>query len=75
MSERVESIDDLGVASYLKMHGYKVVGKKGKAVFFSVTEGDENEFDDLQTEYLNSQFHHFDHCLMSLKKMKDQMPR
>jgi hypothetical protein len=51
------------------MHKYKVVGKKGKAIYFEVDEDEVENFDSLQLEYANSEFHRFDSCLMSLKKI------
>lgn len=64
-------VTDLGAAAYIMMHKYKVVCKKGKAVYFEVEiEGDgERKFEDLIMDYLSSEFHRFDSCLMSLKKI------
>lgn len=61
-------VTDLGAAAYILMHKYKVVGKKGKAIYFEV-DGSEEKFDELALEYLSSDFHRFDSCLMSLKKI------
>lgn len=62
-------VTDLGAAAYIMMHKYKVVGKKGKAIYFEVDEDEVENFDSLQLEYANSEFHRFDSCLMSLKKI------
>jgi hypothetical protein len=52
------------------MHGYRVVGKKGKAIYFEVVEEETaDKFDEVALEYLSSDFHRFDSCLMSLKKI------
>ncbi len=67
-------VTDLGAAAYIMMHKYKVVGKRGKAIFFEVNVGEEGEFDALAMEYLSSEFHRFDSCLMSLKKIGEYMP-
>ncbi len=65
-------VQDLGAAAYLMMHLYKVVGRKGKAYYFEVSnEKESKEFDDRQMEYLSSDFHRFDSCLMSLKKIPE----
>lgn len=64
-----KSVTDLGAAAYLMMHKYKVIGKRSKAIFFDISEKDEEAFDELLMEYLSSEFHRFDACLMSLKKM------
>lgn len=71
---RSKSVLDLGAAAYLMMHAYKVIGKKGKAVYFEVDEDSEDEFDKLVIDYLSSEFHRFDSCLMSLKKTGEYMP-
>lgn len=65
-------VTDLGAAAYVLMHKYKVLGKKGKAIYFEIEEGGESKFDEISLEYLSSEFHRFDSCLMSLKKIGDQ---
>ena len=60
-------VTDLGAAAYILMHGYRVVGRKGKSIYFQIN--DDLRFDDLALEYLSSDFHKFDSCLMSLKKI------
>jgi hypothetical protein len=65
-----KEIEDLGAGAYLLMLGYKVVGKKDRSTFvFEVPKADECNFEDDQMAYLNSDFHRFDACLMSLKKI------
>lgn len=66
-------INDLGAAAYLMMHGYKVAGKKSRSIFFDVKTEEEQEFDQLSLDYLTSEFHHFDSCLMSLKKIGEYL--
>ena len=51
------------------MHKYKVVGRKGKAIYFDVEDESADKFDDTALEYISSDFHRFDSCLMSLKKI------
>jgi hypothetical protein len=68
------SVNDLGIAAYLMMHGYKVVGRKNRTVFFEVKETEVQEFDALSFEYLSSPYHQFDSCLMSLKKICEYDP-
>lgn len=68
------SVNDLGIAAYLMMHGYKVVGRKNRTVFFEVKEAEIQEFDALSFEYLSSPYHQFDSCLMSLKKICEHDP-
>lgn len=65
-------VTDLGAAAYLLMHRYRVLGKKGKAIYFEIESGGEGKFDEMSLEYLSSEFHRFDSCLMSLKKIGDQ---
>jgi len=62
-------VTDLGAAAFILMHKYKVLGKKGKAIYFEVEGDDSARFDELALEYLSSDFHRFDSCLMSLKKI------
>jgi hypothetical protein len=65
-----KEIEDLGAGAYLLMLGYKVIGKKDRSTFvFEVPVEDEKNFEDDQMAYLNSDFHRFDSCLMSLKKI------
>lgn len=67
-------VTDLGAAAYVMMHKYKVIGRKGKAYYFEVDEEDNDKFDELIREYLMGEFHRFDSCIMSLKKMAEYMP-
>lgn len=62
-------VTDLGAAAYILMHKYKVIGKRGKAIFFEVDGSSAEKFDDVALEYISSDFHRFDSCLMSLKKI------
>ncbi|MCK9459690.1 MAG: hypothetical protein M0R80_08630 [Proteobacteria bacterium] len=71
-----KEIEDLGAGAYLLMLGYKVIGKRDKSTFvFQVPLEDERNFEDDQMAYLNSDFHRFDACLMSLKKIHNFLPR
>lgn len=77
MSERlVRFVNDLGVAAYLLMHGYTVIGKKGKSIYFECHSNDEsNEFNLLILDYQPpNEFYTFDSCLMFLKKINECMP-
>lgn len=67
-------ITDLGAAAYLHMHKYKVAGRVGKAIVFEVYRDEQREFEDRMLEYLTSDFHRFDSCLMSLKKIGEFVP-
>lgn len=62
-------VTDLGAAAYLLMHKYKVVGKRGKSIYFEVDNTASDRFDETALEYISSDFHRFDSCLMSLKKI------
>lgn len=72
MEERkvLRDISDLGASAYLLMHGFKVVNRTDKTVVFEIYEREGEEFEDKQREYLRSEFHRFDSCLMSLKKWR-----
>jgi hypothetical protein len=67
--EKNKSVGDLGTAAYILMHNYRVVGRKGKEIIFEVE--NEEKFDELCLDYLSSEFHRFDSCIMSLKKIKE----
>jgi len=64
-------VTDLGAAAYILMHKYKVMGRRGKAIYFEIEENGQEKFDELSLEYLSGEFHRFDSCLMSLKKIND----
>lgn len=65
-----KSVSDLGAAAYLLMHEFKVIGRRGKEIFFALNENHTSEqFDRLTLDYLSSEFHRFDACIMSLKKI------
>lgn len=75
-------VGDLGVAAYLLMHEYRpkslgvrVIGKKGKYVYFEHPEGRGEDFERLSYQYLPSQFQTYDSNLMALKKIGEYMPR
>lgn len=69
-------VNDLGIAAYLLMHGYAVIGKKGRSIYFECQSEDEAcEFDKLVLEYQPpNDFYTFDSCLMFLKKINDHEP-
>lgn len=82
MGDNIKVVSDLGVAAYLLMHEYrpksigvKVVGKKGKYVYFEHPEGRGEDFERLSYQYLPSQFQTYDSNLMALKKIGEYMPR
>jgi len=72
-SKNQRFVTDLGAAAYILMHKYKVLGKRGKAIYFEIEEDGNDKFDELSLEYLSSDFHRFDSCLMSLKKINEYM--
>ena len=75
MEQKVhKEVSDLGAGAYLLMHGYRVIGRRGKAIVFEVQKTESDDFDDRTMEYLSSEFHRFDACLMSLKKIGEYMP-
>lgn len=66
---KIKNISDLGKSAYLLMHGYKINGVKAKNITFEIDESKEQIFDEICLDYLSSEFHRFDSCLMSLKKI------
>lgn len=69
-----KTISDLGVSAYLRMHGFKCVGRKARNFYFELDEDQSNEFDQLTFDYANSPMHDFDSCIMSLKKLPEYLP-
>lgn len=69
MEETTVRVSDLGASAYLLMHGYNCLGKDGRDILFKVEEDGVKELEQRKMEYLTSEFHRFDACLMSLKKM------
>jgi len=66
------SINDLGIGAYLMMNGFKVVGRKGRNVFFEVeTDKDKTELDAMAMDYLRTDYERFDNYLAVLKKISE----
>lgn len=68
------AVSDLGMAAFVKMNGYKCIGRKNRNFYFEVRPGDINVFEELKIEYSNSCYHDFDSCLMALKKFPEYLP-
>lgn len=66
-----KSVNDLGAAAYILMHKYKIAGRRGKTIYFEVDSDSYEKFDKLSLDYISSDFHKFDSCLMSLKKIAE----
>lgn len=64
-------VADLGAGAYLLMHGFRVVGRRGKSIIFEIEADAADEFNQKTLDYLSSDFHRFDSCLMSLKKINE----
>lgn len=64
-------IRDIGIAAYLVMHDFKLCDKQDKSFIFSIDPEENKKFEDLKISYLSSEFHHFDSCIMSLKKLEE----
>jgi hypothetical protein len=69
-------VNDLGVAAYILMYGFQVIGKRGKSIYFDCNDQQEaDEFDRLLLDYQPpNDFYTFDSCLMFLKKMNETVP-
>jgi hypothetical protein len=70
-----KSVSDLGVAAYLKINGFRCIGRRGRDYYFEFPKEDEHQFNELQVNYLNSAMHDFDAALMSLKKLSDYVAK
>lgn len=62
---------DLGVAAFLVMKGHKLAGRQGKTIYFESRPETVRKLQAIKLEYLSSEYHRFDHCLMSLKKVDE----
>lgn len=72
-------VTDLGVAAYLLMHQFKVIGKRGKAIYFECEDSSEAsseaDFNSIILDYMPpNEFYLFDSCLMALKKISPSVP-
>lgn len=66
-------VSDLGAAAYILMHNFDPAGKQNKDVFFWITEKNTAaKLKELKLEYYSSEFHRFDACIMSLKKLEEE---
>ena len=63
------SVKDLGMAAFLKMQGFALKARLNKEFQFYVPESEQDKFNDLQIEYVNSSFAEFDGEIMNLKKL------
>lgn len=72
----IKSCNDLGKAAYLKMLGWKCVGRHGKTFYFEVNEkiNDIKKFDKDLFDWLDSTYNEFDSHLMRLKTLENHMP-
>ena len=78
----LEVVSDLGAAAYLLLNEYneidslgcKVVGRKGKNVYFSVPADERERFRRKTFEYFTSQYATYDANLMGLKKIGEYEP-
>lgn len=70
----IRHVSDLGAAAFIMMNKFKVVGKKGQAIYFEMNKEEVESFESLKMEYLSSEFHRFDACLMALKKIGESTP-
>ena len=59
----------LFLAAYFMINGYKFVTKEGDKVYFEVDEDKQEDFDSLVGKYFRSDFHRYDACVESLKKL------
>jgi hypothetical protein len=69
-----KSVSDLGVAAYLRLHGFKCIGRKARNFYFELDEEQSDEFSQLCFDYGNSPMQDFDNCIMMLKKLPEYLP-
>lgn len=68
----IKSVNDLGCSAYLMLHDCEIVGRENNNFKFKVI--NEDEFHNMITDYLTSEFHRFDSYIMSLKKLINYLP-
>lgn len=65
------AIPNIGLAAYLKMRGYSIIGIEPRAFWFDLP--DENSAHELQIEYYNSECRRHDVELCALRDMQRQV--
>lgn len=70
----IKQITDIGCSAFMRMEGWRLVGKSNRSIFFEINAEDEKDFDTKCFEYSNSVFATFDHNLLTIKKLKEYMP-
>lgn len=63
------TVSDLAMAAYVKMHGFKCIGRKNKNFYFEMEDKDVKQFEHLKLDYINSPFLAFDSEIMAMKKI------
>lgn len=63
------AVTDLAMAAYVKMHGFKCIGRKNKNFYFEMAPEDTNQFEQLRLDYVNGPYLQFDSEIMALKKI------
>lgn len=77
MSNTHKFVNDLGLAAYILLHGYVILGKREGSIYFECDTDDlASEFDELILEFQPpNEFLTFDSNLMYLKKINERLPK
>lgn len=65
----LKGVKDLGMAAYLKLHGFDLYMKQGRTFLFQIKPTQSEEFERTKVEYINGPFHKFDSEIMALKSL------
>lgn len=68
-NQKKVSVKDLGMAAYLKLHGFDLYKKEGRLFCFLIEHEQDDEFERTKVEYINGPFHKFDAQIMALKAL------
>jgi hypothetical protein len=64
-------VNDIGLAAYLYMQGFRLGKATRKGYYFNVNDIKEREDIDIERyNYYNSAFAEFDRCLLTIKRMR-----
>ena len=69
MNKIKKVVKDLGMAAYLKLHGFDLHRKEGRHFAFTIVEEQDDEFEKTKVDYINGPFHKFDSEIMGLKAL------
>ncbi len=64
-----KQVKDLGMAAFVKLHGFDLYKREGKQFVFVIDPSQDEEFEKTKVDYINGPFHKFDSEIMALKSL------